>query len=160
MQQDGRGSDGGLGDDAADTESNDISAAILAALERRGSARGLRARIRAEVFATLSDQQSSFGPSQAHPKVDGDMYLCMELIRDFLVRCKLDASLSVFEEETGMGAATAAAAEARAPIDRRLLAREVGIATVGSDDDVPILLLLLQASKGSLRGTAASSKAR
>jgi hypothetical protein len=157
MQQGGQGISESFGADEADAESSDVRDAILAALERRGSARGLRARIRAEVFATLSDQQSSPGVSLSQPEVEGDMYLCMELIRDFLARCQLDASLSVFEEEAGLGVAGPASGRGIAPIDRRLLAREVGISTVGFDDEVPMLLLLLQALKGGSRGVVVSS---
>lgn len=134
---------------AADFEGADVREAILAALERRGAARGLRARVRAEVFAALNEQQASTPAlsSQPRPDLSGDMHLCIELLRDFMSRSKLDATMSVLEEETGLR--DLARGGVPAPMDRRVLAREVGLSTIGSDDEIPLLLLLLQGSRSA-----------
>lgn len=102
--------------------------AVMSALERRGATRSIKAKIRAEVHASLNND------ALPPPKVPNDLYLCGELIKDFLLKIKCDSTLSVFNEEIGISGS----------LQRDILGKELGLDVSTADSDVPLLLLLMQ----------------
>lgn len=117
--------------------SDDIASAVQEALQRSGAYRKIKAQIRAQVFQTLEDK------TVAMPEQPPDVFLASLLVRDFMSKFKLSNSLSVFCEEMGQPD------EMR--VDRELVGGELGLNTAGSDDNMPLLLLLVQHLKAQRR---------
>ena len=116
-------------------ESTDgLRGALMESLDRRSASTAIRAKIRAEVFASLNNE--AITPPSAVP---GDVYLAGEIIKDFLVRMKCENTLSVFAEELGTGG--------EAAFERETILQELGIAASPGQDDVPAILLLLSRAK-------------
>ena len=111
---------------AAD-EDADISAAVRAALARKGVMNSLKAKLRAEVFHVLENKQESM------PEKTKEVFLATELVRELLVSLRLDNTLSVFMEELGQPQ------EAR--IDRSYISSEIGMST--GSTEIPLLVLLV-----------------
>jgi hypothetical protein len=108
----------------------DLVEAITEALARKGVYSKLKSQLRAEVFHTLDDKSA---PSPEKPR---EVYLAAELIREFMIRFKLNNSLSVFCEEMGQ--------PAEMNVDRQFIGGELGLNTLQSDPSIPLLISVLQ----------------
>lgn len=109
---------------------SDLVEAITEALKRKGVYSKMKSQLRAEVFHTLEDKTT---PAPDKPR---DVYLAAELIREFMIKFKLNNSLSVFCEEMGQPAEMA--------VNREFLGGELGLNTLGSDTSIPLLISVLQ----------------
>lgn len=109
---------------------SDLVEAITEALVRKGVYSKIKSQLRAEVFHTLEDKST---PCPEKPR---DVYLAAELIREFMIRFKLNNSLSVFCEEMGQ--------PAEMNVDRQFLGSELGLNTLQSDPNIPLLISVLQ----------------
>eukprot|EP01039_Chlorochromonas_danica_P003546 gene3546-3883_t len=113
--------------------SDDLLSAVESSLQRSGAYRKIKGQIRAHVYHALEDKTVSL------PDKPPDVFLAAELVKDFLTRFNLGNTCSVFCEEMGQPEEMA--------VDRELLGEELGVSTVGSDDNMPLLLLLIQHMK-------------
>lgn len=109
---------------------SDLVEAISEALTRKGVFSKIKSQLRAEVFHTLEDKTTP-APDKPH-----DVYLAAELIREFMIKFKLNNSLSVFCEEMGQPAEMA--------VNREFLGGELGLNTLESDPNIPLLISVLQ----------------
>ena len=108
----------------------DLVDAITEALKRKGVYSAIKSKLRAEVFHTLEDK-TVIAPSKPR-----DVFLASELIREFLMKFKLDNSNSVFSEEFGQPPAM--------QIDRQFVAGELGLNPQGTDESMPLLIQIIQ----------------
>lgn len=108
----------------------DLVEAVKTALERKGVAAQVKSQIRAEVFHTLEDKTVEL------PDKPPDVFLASELIREFLIKLNLRNTLSVFCEEMGQ--------QGQMDVDRELVSAELGINTLESDTNIPLLIQLVQ----------------
>ena len=108
----------------------DLVEAVKTALDRKGVTAAVKSQIRAEVYHTLEDKTVEM------PDKPPDVYLSSELIREFLMRLNLKNTLSVFCEEIGQ--------KGQMDVDRELISGELGINTLGSDANIPLLVQLVQ----------------
>jgi hypothetical protein len=113
-------------------QDEDIKLAILSALDANGTAAEVKARIRSRIFAALQDK-----PETTIVKPPENVYLCNELIRDYLLKMGYLHSLSVFSEEVA----------GHDEMDRTLLSAEFKIKGTDIDDDGPLLLSILENNK-------------
>ena len=111
------------------TES-DLITAVEDALKRRYVYNKIKAQIRAEVFHVLEDKTVS------PPEKPADMFLVAELIKEFLIKMKLENTLSVFCEELGH--------HSDLGVDRTFIGTELGLNTIGCEESIPLLLLVTQ----------------
>ncbi len=118
------------------TES-DLVSAVEETLKRRGILDKLKAKIRAEVFHALDDKDVA--PVRTNHDPPQDLFIAMELVKDFLMLMKLDNTLSVFCEEMGQ--------TMNMTVDRSFIGSELGVNSAGSDESVPMLVLLTQFMK-------------
>lgn len=109
---------------------SDLVEAITEALVRKGVYSKIKSQLRAEVFHTLEDKTTTC------PDKPKEVYLAVELIREFMIRFKLNNSLSVFCEEMGQ--------PAEMNVDRSFLGGELGLNTLQSDPNIPLLISVLQ----------------
>jgi lisH domain-containing protein FOPNL len=119
----------------------DLITAVESALQRRGILDKLKAKIRAEVFHTLDDKEVVTN-LRTEREIPQDLFLVLELIKDFLTMMKLDNTMSVFCEEMGHSNDVLA-------VDRTFIGSELGLNTVGSNERVPMLVLLTQFLKSN-----------
>lgn len=70
------------------------------------------------------------------PEKPRDVYLASELIREYLINFRLDNTTSVFCEESGQ--------PEQMVVDREFLAGELGLNAQGSNEKIPLLVLLIQ----------------
>mmetsp|Transcript_55203 Transcript_55203/g.109035 ORF Transcript_55203/g.109035 Transcript_55203/m.109035 type:complete len:133 (+) Transcript_55203:69-467(+) len=112
---------------------SDLVEAITEALERKGVYSKIKSQLRAEVFHTLEDKNTS-APEKPH-----DVFLAAELIREFMIKFKLNNSLSVFCEEMGQ--------PPEMGVNREFLGGELGLNTLQSDPNIPLLISVLQHMK-------------
>jgi hypothetical protein len=70
------------------------------------------------------------------PEKPKDIYLASELIREYLMNLKLDNTTSVFCEELGQ--------PDQMIVDREFIAGELGLNAVGSNEKIPLLVLIIQ----------------
>ena len=126
------------------TDSDDLRGAVMANMERRGADKAIRARIRAEVYASLNNEAIS--PPEAIPN---EVYLAGEIIKDFLVRMKCENTLSVLSQELGL--------DAENSLERDFLLEEVGVGS-SKERDIPALLLLIQSQKEKRNATSQASE--
>jgi hypothetical protein len=113
--------------------SDDLVSAVEGALRRSGAYRKIKAQLRESVFHALEDKTVPM------PEKPMNVFLATELVRDFLVRFKLNNTLSVFCEEMGQTEAT--------DVDRGLMGDELGLDVLSSDENMPLLLLFVQHMK-------------
>ena len=109
---------------------SDLVEAISEALKRKGVYSKIKSQLRAEVFHTLEDK------TVTAPEKPRDVYLAAELIREFMIKFKLNNSLSVFCEEMGQ--------PAEMSVDREFIGSELGLNTLQSDSNIPLLISVLQ----------------
>lgn len=119
------------------TES-DLVSAVEDALKRRGVLDKLKAKIRAEVFHVLDDKDVT--PIRTNRDPPQDLFIAMELVKEFLMIMKLDNTLSVFCEEMGQS-------NVDMTVDRSFIGGELGVNTAGSDEGIPMLVLMTQFMK-------------
>jgi lisH domain-containing protein FOPNL len=120
--------------EAADS---DLVFAVDEALKRRGVLGKMKAQMRAEVFHALNDS------TVIMPEKPPDIFLASELIREFLMAFNLNNTLTVFCEELGQ--------PPEMNLDRLMIGNELGVNTVGSDEKIPLLVLLMQFLKKNRR---------
>lgn len=111
--------------------SEDMISAIKEVLRRRGTLAELKSRIRAEVYNAMEDKTVKM------PEQSRDIYLASQLVKDFLTYMQLDATLTVFRDEMVLDE------NGNSPIVREFVGKELGFNTKESDEDVPLLLLLI-----------------
>jgi hypothetical protein len=109
---------------------SDLVEAITESLKRKGVYSKIKSQVRAEVFHTLEDKNT---PAPEKPR---EVYLAAELIREFMIRFKLNNSLSVFCEEMGQ--------PAEMGVNREFVGSELGLNTLQSDPNVPLLISVLE----------------
>ena len=90
----------------------------------------MKAQLRAEVFHTLDDKTVEL------PEKPADVFISSELIREFLMQLNLRNTLSVFMEEIGQS-------NEMIP-SRELISGELGINTLESDKNIPLLVQIVQ----------------
>jgi hypothetical protein len=112
-------------------EDDGLRGALAASLENRGAARAIKAKIRAEVFASLNND--AVAPTRALP---ADVYLAGEILKDFLVRMKCENTLSVLTQELGLNS--------QESLEREFLLQELGMQGSAKEADVPVLMLMMQ----------------
>lgn len=117
--------------------SDELLSAVEGSLQRSGAYHRIKSQIRAQVYHAVEDKGTAL------PDKPADVFLVAELLRDFLIKFKLNNTLSVFCEEMGQPD------EMR--VDRELIAEELGLSTAGSDENMPLLLLLTQHLKAQRR---------
>lgn len=103
----------------------ELKAALRETLESRGVINQLKAKIRAEVFAALEDNEVQ------KPRLSDENLLINELIREYLEFNGYQHTLSTFIPESGQPDAPA--------FDRQFLARELQIAEDYKSRSVPLL---------------------
>lgn len=109
---------------------SDLVEAISEALKRKGVYSKIKSQLRAEVFHTLEDKTT------VAPDKPRDVYLAAELIREFMIKFKLNNSLSVFCEELGQ--------PAEMQVNREFIGGELGLNTLDTDSNIPFLISVLQ----------------
>ena len=109
-------------------QDEDIKLAILNALDANGTAPEIKARIRSRIFTVLQDKSEPRAP-----KPPNNIYLCNELIRDYMLKMGYHNTLSVFVEEVA----------GDDPMDRNLLSAEINGKSAEIDDESPLLLCVL-----------------
>jgi hypothetical protein len=78
------------------------------------------------------------------PDQPPDVFLAAELVREFLMLFKLNSTLSVFCEEFGQ--------PTQMTVDREFVGGELGVNPIGSDEKIPLLVLLVQFLKKNRDG--------
>jgi hypothetical protein len=116
---------------------SDLVSAVEDALRKRGVIDKLKAKIRAEVFHVLDDKDAT--PIRTHRDPPQDLFIAMELVKEFLMMMKLDNTLSVFCEEMSQSV--------NMTVDRSFIGSELGVNTAGSDESIPMLVLMTQFMK-------------
>lgn len=112
-----------------------LRGALIASMERRGVVASIKAKIRAEVHASLHNETVSPPDSKALP---GDVYIAGEILKDFLVRMKCENTLSVLSKELGI--------DSEHDLQREFLLQELGMKSIPGQADIPVLLLLIDQS--------------
>ncbi|KAM4828997.1 centrosomal protein 20 isoform 1-T1 [Thomomys bottae] len=97
-------------------------------LEKRGVLGHLKARIRAEVFNALDDDQ------EPRPSLSHENFLINELIREYLDFNKYKYTESVLMAESGQPVV---------PLDRQFLIRELNAFEESKDNTIPLLYGIL-----------------
>eukprot|EP00697_Spironema_sp_BW2_P014289 gnl/Spiro4/4697_TR2345_c0_g1_i1.p1 gnl/Spiro4/4697_TR2345_c0_g1~~gnl/Spiro4/4697_TR2345_c0_g1_i1.p1 ORF type:complete len:178 (+),score=35.05 gnl/Spiro4/4697_TR2345_c0_g1_i1:44-535(+) len=108
----------------------DLKLALRETLETRGVLSQVKARIRAEIFNALDDQDD-FRPQLSHENL-----LINELIREYLEYNKYRHTLAVLIPETG---------QPQEPLGRKFLAEKVGISDDANSRSVPLIYSILHA---------------
>ncbi|XP_069812679.1 centrosomal protein 20-like isoform X1 [Dendropsophus ebraccatus] len=107
---------------------SDLKAVLTDTLDKRGVLGQLKARVRAEVFAALDDQ------NEPKPVLSHENLLINEMIREYLEFNKYKYTSSVLTAETGLS---------DIPLDRSFLAKELNLIEDSRAQSVPILYGLL-----------------
>ncbi len=113
---------------------DELRSALLAALEQRGTLEEMRARVRAEIFATI-DPRAGVGSGGAMEESGGrapapphETVVANELVREFLRFHGCEHTLSVFRAECGEAAGARVGDDSATPtLGRELLCRELGV---------------------------------
>ncbi|CAM4621125.1 unnamed protein product [Leuciscus chuanchicus] len=106
----------------------ELKSALKETLEARGVLGQLKARIRAEVFSALDDQNTP------RPPLSHENLLINELIREYLEFNKYRHTASVLTAESG---------QPEVPLDRQFMANELNVAEDSSSKAVPLMYGLL-----------------
>ena len=108
----------------------DLKSALKETLSKRGVLGEIKAKIRAEIFAALDDQDVS------RPRLGDENLLINELIREYMQFNNYNHSLSVFLAETG---------QPTQPVMERVhMARELRIAEDAKSRSVPLMYGLVR----------------
>ncbi|XP_049981766.1 centrosomal protein 20 isoform X2 [Alexandromys fortis] len=102
----------------------ELKAVLKDTLEKRGVLGHLKARIRAEVFNALDDDQ------EPRPSLSHENLLINELIREYLEFNKYKYTASVLIAESGQPVV---------PLDRQFLIRELNAFEESKDNSIPFL---------------------
>lgn len=111
-------------------EPTDLYTAVEDALKRSGAYKKIKAQVRSQVFQTLEDK------TVVMPEQPPEIFLASEMIKDFLTKFKLNNTMSVFIEEMGL--------QESLRVERELVGQELGVNVLGSDENIPLLLLLVK----------------
>ncbi|XP_028399476.1 lisH domain-containing protein FOPNL-like [Dendronephthya gigantea] len=106
----------------------DLKDVLKETLEHRGVLGQIKARIRAEVFNALDDQ------NEEKPSLSNENMLMNELIREYLEFNKYKYTLSVLMTESG---------QPKEPLDHQFLAKELNITEDNGTTSVPLLYGML-----------------
>ncbi|XP_035876791.1 centrosomal protein 20 isoform X3 [Phyllostomus discolor] len=107
---------------------SDLKAVLKDTLEKRGVLGHLKARIRAEVFNALDDE------NEPRPTLSHENLLINELIREYLEFNKYKYTASVLIAESGQPVV---------PLDRQFLIRELNAFEESKDNTIPLLYGIL-----------------
>ena len=108
----------------------DLKNALKDTLQKRGVLGEMKAKIRAEIFAALDDQEV------ARPRLNDENLLINELIREYLIYNSYNHSLSVFLAESG---------QPTQPVMERVhMARELKISEDARSRSVPLMYGLVR----------------
>lgn len=113
----------------------DLIDAVQDALKRRGVYSKIKAHIRAEVYHVLEDKEVQL------PEKPADLFIVSELIKEFLMTLNLNNTLSVFCEEMGQ--------PREMTVDRQLIGAELGLNTLNTDRNVPLIMMICEHLKRS-----------
>ncbi|KAM8798430.1 centrosomal protein 20 [Eudromia elegans] len=102
----------------------ELKAVLKETLEKRGALGQIKARIRAEVFNALDDQ------NQPRPSLCHENLLINELIREYLEYNKYKYAASVLTAESG---------QPEVPLGREFLVKELNIVEDANSRSVPLL---------------------
>lgn len=108
----------------------DLKNALKETLESRGVLNELKAKIRAEIFSALDDQEVS------RPRLSDENLMINELIREYLTFNNYQHTLSVLIAETGQPTQPA--------FDRHYMSKELKIAEDYKSRSVPLLYGLVK----------------
>eukprot|EP01028_Stygiella_incarcerata_P010069 TRINITY_DN506_c0_g1_i5.p1 TRINITY_DN506_c0_g1~~TRINITY_DN506_c0_g1_i5.p1 ORF type:complete len:131 (+),score=38.39 TRINITY_DN506_c0_g1_i5:378-770(+) len=108
----------------------DLKEAIKRQLEADGTISKLRAQLRASVFRTLDDEETTPKPSMPN-----QTYLLNEMVREYLLYNGYVAAENVLVCESG---------QPQECLERTFLEREVGLKTEGESTKIPLLHVLLE----------------
>ncbi|XP_055990714.1 centrosomal protein 20 isoform X1 [Sorex fumeus] len=106
----------------------ELKAVLRDTLEKRGALGHLKARIRAEVFRALDDEQ------EPRPALSHENLLINELILEYLEFNKYKYTASVLMAESGQPVI---------PLDRQFLIRELNAFEESKDNTIPLLYGIL-----------------
>ncbi|BBN12588.1 lisH domain-containing protein FOPNL [Marchantia polymorpha subsp. ruderalis] len=108
-----------------------LAAALKKTLEKRGALGGMKAKIRAELYKVIDHSDDE---PRSKTLSDRD-FIMNELVRDYLLHCKLNYSLSVFTPESG---------QPEMFLGRSQLAKEFGIVETNAKfKNLPLLFTLI-----------------
>lgn len=108
----------------------DLVDAVKDALLKNGAYNKLKSQLRAEIYSILEDKEVQ------SPEKPAVVFLAAEIIKEFLIKFKLNNTLSVFSEEMGH--------PHQMYTDKDFIGQELGLNLLGVDDNLPILIHLLQ----------------
>ncbi|RYG70100.1 hypothetical protein EON64_01050 [archaeon] len=111
-------------------EPTDLFTAVEEVLKRSGTYKKIKAQVRAQVFQALEDK------TVVMPDQPPEVFLVCEMLKDFLAKFKLNNTMSVFIEEMGL--------QESLRVERELVGHELGVNVLGSDENIPLLLLLVK----------------
>lgn len=115
----------------------DLKNALKESLESRGVLGDLKARIRAEIFNALDDQEGS------RPRPSDENLVINELIREYLVYNNYHHTLSVFLPESGQ--------PEHPPFDRNYISRQMRVSEDHKSRSVPLMYGLVRGLRPASR---------
>jgi lisH domain-containing protein FOPNL len=115
----------------------DLKNALKETLDSRGVLGDLKARIRAEIFNALDDQES------ARPRPSDENLVINEMIREYLIYNSYHHTLSVFLPESGQ--------PEHPPFDRTYISRQMRVAEDHKSRSVPLLYGLVKGLRPTSR---------
>lgn len=118
------------------TSLDDLKAALIETLDRRGALGQVKAKVRAEIFAALDDE------SAGRPELPRENLIINELIRQYLEHNQYYHTLSVFLPETGQ--------PDQPPFDRQFLSQELLLHEDSRTRSLPILYGLVAGLRSEL----------
>ncbi|XP_045214924.2 centrosomal protein 20-like [Mercenaria mercenaria] len=124
------------------SSTHELKDVIKDTLENRGVLGQIKARIRAEVFKSLDDQNDS------KPPLSNENMIINELIREYLEFNKYKYTASVMVAETG---------QPKQPLDRGFLAEELNVEEDKNCSQVPLLYSLVGQYMNKNRGKSTRS---
>lgn len=104
---------------------NELKDVLKESLEERGVLSEVRAKIRAEIFATLNDK------NLAKPQLTNENLIINELIREYLIFNNYTHSLSVFLPESGQ--------PEKQPFDRAFITKKLNVVEDSQSRQLPLL---------------------
>ena len=107
---------------------NDLKDVLKETLENKGVLAEIRAKMRAEIFKTLQEEENSKGP-----EVTREGLIINELIREYLSYNSYLSTLSVFQPESGLSN------NKNEILDRKFISKQLNIIEDQKSSKVPLL---------------------